>query len=160
MVINLSLLLVWCGPRSPKNVLMRPAKPWMSLMRPLSQFEFETPGINDYISSLTVLTILQILQRASQISFFQTYTSRNIQSVLSLSNGHSPANLENSSTRQKFAVFLWLAPANLASIERIFVTRAGEFGEFCEFGKFGEFGEGRLDRFIHKNIFFFVYKTT
>ncbi len=47
-----------------------------------------------------------------------------------LSNGHSPANLANSSTRQKFAVFLWLAPANLSSIERIFVTRAGEFVEY------------------------------
>jgi hypothetical protein len=47
-----------------------------------------------------------------------------------LSNGHSPANLSNSSTRQKFAKFLWLAPANLASIEQIFVTRFGEFGEY------------------------------
>ena len=28
-----------------------------------------------------------------------------------------------------------------------------------QFGEFGEFGEGRLDRFIHKNIFF-VYKMT
>jgi hypothetical protein len=51
------------------------------------------------------------------------------------------------------------------------VTRSGEFGEywanFCDslrriwqvlskFGKFGEFGEGRLDRFIHKNIFFCI----
>jgi hypothetical protein len=26
--------------------------------------------------------------------------------------------------------------------------------EFSEFGKFGKFGEGRLDRFIPKNIFF------
>jgi hypothetical protein len=43
--------------------------------------------------------------------------------VFWLSNGHSPANLANSSTRQKFAKFLWLAPANLASIEQIFVTR-------------------------------------
>ena len=47
-----------------------------------------------------------------------------------LSNGHSPANLANSSTRQKFALFLWLAPANLSSIERIFVTRAGKFVEY------------------------------
>jgi hypothetical protein len=57
------------------------------------------------------------------------------------------------------------------------VTRSGKFGEywanFCDslrqiwqvlsefgkFGKFGKFGEGRLDRFIHKNIFF-VYKMT
>ncbi len=62
-------------------------------------------------------------------------------------------------------------------IRQIFVTRSGKFGEywanFCdslrriwqvlsefgEFGKFGEFGEGRLDCFIHKNIFF-VYKMT
>jgi hypothetical protein len=50
--------------------------------------------------------------------------------VFGSSNGHSPANLANSSTRQKFAVFLWLAPANLLSIERIFVTRAGEFVEY------------------------------
>ncbi len=49
---------------------------------------------------------------------------------LNLSNGHSPANLANSSTRQKFAKFLWLAPANLASIEQIFVTRSGKFGEY------------------------------
>jgi hypothetical protein len=48
----------------------------------------------------------------------------------SLSNGHSPANLANSSTRQKFAKFLWLAPANLASIEQIFVTCFGEFGKY------------------------------
>ncbi len=47
-----------------------------------------------------------------------------------ISNGHSPANLANSSTRQKFAVFLWLEPANLSSIEQIFVTRAGEFVEY------------------------------
>jgi hypothetical protein len=47
-----------------------------------------------------------------------------------VSNGHSPANLANSSTRQKFAKFLWLAPANLASIEQIFVTRFGKFGEY------------------------------
>ena len=32
--------------------------------------------------------------------------------------------------------------------------------QFGEFGELGEFGEGRLDCFIHKNIFFFVYKTT
>jgi hypothetical protein len=44
--------------------------------------------------------------------------------------------------------FLWLASANLASIER--------FGEFGEFGEFGKFGEGRLDRFIHKKIFFCI----
>ena len=45
MVININLLLFWCGPRSPKNVFMRAAKPRMSLMRPVSQFEFETPGL-------------------------------------------------------------------------------------------------------------------
>ncbi len=64
-------------------------------------------------------------------------------------------------------------------IRQIFVTRSGEFGEywanFCDslwriwrvlsefgkfgnFGEFGEFGEGRLDRFIHKNIFFLYIK--
>jgi hypothetical protein len=64
-------------------------------------------------------------------------------------------------------------------IRQIFVTRSGEFGEywanFCdslrriwrvlsefgefgEFGKFGEFGEGRLDRYIHKKIFFLYIK--
>ncbi len=32
----------------------------------------------------------------------------------------------------------------------------GKFGEFGEFGEFGKFGEGRLDRFIHKNIFFCI----
>jgi hypothetical protein len=63
-------------------------------------------------------------------------------------------------------------------IRQIFVTRSGEFGEywanFCdslrriwqvlsefgefgEFGKFGKFGEGRLDRFIHKKKYFFLY---
>jgi hypothetical protein len=47
MVININLLLFWCGPRSPKNVFMRPAKPRMSLMRPVSQFEFETPVLTE-----------------------------------------------------------------------------------------------------------------
>jgi hypothetical protein len=49
---------------------------------------------------------------------------------LNLSNGHSPANLSNSSTRQKFAIFFVTRSANLASIEQIFVTRSGEFGEY------------------------------
>ena len=45
-----------------------------------------------------------------------------------------------------------------------FVTRSriwrvlSQFGEFGEFGEFGKFGEGRLDRFIHKNIFFLYIK--
>jgi hypothetical protein len=30
--------------------------------------------------------------------------------------------------------------------------------EFSEFSEFGEFGEGRLDRFIPKNIFFLYIK--
>jgi hypothetical protein len=47
-----------------------------------------------------------------------------------VSNGHSPANLSNSSTRQKFAIFFVTRHANLASIEQIFVTRSGEFGEY------------------------------
>ena len=59
-------------------------------------------------------------------------------------------------------------------IRQIFVTRSGKFGKywanFCDslrqiwrvlskfgkFGKFGEFGEGRLDRFIHKKIFYCI----
>ena len=65
---------------------------------------------------------------------FSLYSRMNTQQtwhVLEIiSNGNSPANLANSSTRQKFAVFLWLVPANLVSIERIFVTRAGEFVEY------------------------------
>jgi hypothetical protein len=40
---NTSTDLVW----NPKNVFMRPAKPSMSLMRPLSQFEFETPVLKE-----------------------------------------------------------------------------------------------------------------
>jgi hypothetical protein len=31
-----------------------------------------------------------------------------------------------------------------------------EFSEFSEFGEFSEFSECRLDRFIHKNIFFCI----
>ncbi len=62
--------------------------------------------------------------------FYQIKTNRLIKITFLVSNGHSPANLVNSSTCQKFAKFLWLAPANLASIEQIFVTRSGEFGEY------------------------------
>jgi hypothetical protein len=50
IVIKITLLLVWCGPRSPKNVFMWPAKPRISLMRPISQFEFETPGLKFFLN--------------------------------------------------------------------------------------------------------------
>ncbi len=46
MAINLTLILAWCGPRTPKNVFMWPAKPRISQKRPASQFEFETPALN------------------------------------------------------------------------------------------------------------------
>jgi hypothetical protein len=45
-LIKITLLLVWSGPRNPKNVFMWPAKPRINLMRPISQFEFETLGLD------------------------------------------------------------------------------------------------------------------
>jgi len=55
MVIIIALQRVWCGPGSLKFVFMRPSKLLtsliieipisMSLMRPVSQFEFETPAL-------------------------------------------------------------------------------------------------------------------
>jgi hypothetical protein len=47
-----------------------------------------------------------------------------------LSNGHSPANLANSSTRQIFAVFGEYLNLQKRATPQIFVTRAGEFGEY------------------------------
>ncbi len=47
-----------------------------------------------------------------------------------LSNGHSPANLANSSTCQKFAVFGEYSNSRKQATRQIFVTRAGEFGEY------------------------------
>ena len=46
MVIITAIQLVWCGPWSLKFVFMQPSKLWNSLMRPVSQFEFETPGLD------------------------------------------------------------------------------------------------------------------
>ena len=46
MVIIIALQLVWCGPRSLKFVFMGPPKLLTSLMRPVSQLEFETPGLD------------------------------------------------------------------------------------------------------------------
>jgi hypothetical protein len=89
-----------------------------------------------------------------------------------LSNGHSPANLSNSSTRRKFANFGEFEYSPKWPFLEIFQTRQtrirqtvtlrstrqtqicqnygkfGEFGKFGKFGEFGEFSEGRLDRFI------------
>ena len=36
-----------CSPRTPKFVFMRPSKLLTSLMRPVSHFEFETPGLEE-----------------------------------------------------------------------------------------------------------------
>ena len=80
-----------------------------------------------------------------------------------LSNGHSPANLSNSSTRRKFASlanastrqnghFGEFGPDSIHSQK----ANLDEFSEFSEFSEFGEFSECRLDRFIHKNIFFCI----
>jgi hypothetical protein len=46
----------------------------------------------------------------------------------------------------------------LLSPDSIHLRKANlhEFSEFSEFSKFGEFSECRLDRFIHKNIFFCI----
>ena len=52
MVIIISLQLVWCGPRSLKFVFMRPSKLLTSLMRPVSQFEFETPVLEYQYDSI------------------------------------------------------------------------------------------------------------
>jgi hypothetical protein len=111
--------------------------------------------------------------------------------VFYLSNGHSPANLSNSSTRQKFASFgefeyspkwpFWkigrtryirptfanhfprtryIRPTFANHFARTRQTRERQvwqlLHEFSEFSEFGEFSECRLDRFIHKNIFFCI----
>jgi hypothetical protein len=47
-----------------------------------------------------------------------------------LSNGHSPANLANLSTRQKFAVFGEYSNSRKRATSQIFVTRAGKFGKY------------------------------
>jgi hypothetical protein len=49
---------------------------------------------------------------------------------INLSNGHSPANLANSSTRQIFAVFGEYLNLRKRATRQIFVTRVGEFGEY------------------------------
>ena len=96
---------------------------------------------------------------------------------LKLSNGHSPANLSNSSTRQKFASLAnsstrqnghfgefgrtrYIRPTFANHFARTRQTRERQvwqlLHEFSEFSEFGEFSECRLDRFIHKNIFFCI----
>ncbi len=52
MVIIIALQWVWCGPRSLKFVFMRPSKLLTSLMRPVSQFEFETPDLDGVLFGL------------------------------------------------------------------------------------------------------------
>jgi hypothetical protein len=45
-------------------------------------------------------------------------------------------------------------PPNFCDSRRRVWRVLSEFSEFTEIGEFGKFGEGRLDRFIPKNIFF------
>ncbi len=45
-------------------------------------------------------------------------------------------------------------PPNFCDSRRQIWRVLSQFSEFSEFGEFGEFGEGKLDRFIPKNIFF------
>ncbi len=92
------------------------------------------------------------------------------QNVSDLSNGYSPANLANLSTRAKLAVFgeceyspkrpfsemCWTRQTRRHSPSRVARTRQTRerrvwhiLCEFSESGESGEFGECRLDRFIH-----------
>ncbi len=108
-----------------------------------------------------------------------------------ISNGHSPANLSNLSTRRKFASLAnsstrqnghfrhfgrtrYIRPPFANPFPRtryIRPTFANHFArtrqtcerqvwqllhEFSKFSEFGKFSECRLDRFIHKNIFFCI----
>jgi hypothetical protein len=68
-----------------------------------------------------------------------------------LSNGHSTANLSNSSTRQKFAIFgkFEYSPKWPFSETRQTRQVLQVLHKFGESGKFGEFSECRLDHFIH-----------
>ncbi len=90
---------------------------------------------------------------------------------LNISNGHSPANLSNSSTRQNdhFGnrsdsihspnIRQPFSPDSIHSpdIRQPFCLDSPDserqvwrlLNEFSEFGEFGEFSECRLDRFIH-----------
>jgi hypothetical protein len=87
-----------------------------------------------------------------------------------LSNGHSTANLSNSSTRQIFANFGEFEYSPKWPFSELFQTRQtrirqtvtlrrtrqtqicqnyGEFGEFGKFGEFGEFMENKVDYLEH-----------
>jgi hypothetical protein len=76
--------------------------------------------------------------------------------VFLVSNGHSPANLSNSSTRRKFANFVEFEYSPKWPFSEIFQTRQTrirqnyrEFGEFGKFGEFGEFMENKVDHLEH-----------
>jgi hypothetical protein len=93
--------------------------------------------------------------------------------ALIISNGHSPANLSNSSTRRKFANFGEFEYSPKWPFSDIFQTRQtrirqtvtlrstrqtrirqncgdfGKFGKFGEFGEFGEFMENKVDHLEH-----------
>jgi hypothetical protein len=86
---------------------------------------------------------------------------------LKLSNGYSPANLSNSSTRQKFANFGEFEYSPKWPFSEIFQTRQTRirqtvtlcstrhtqirqnYGKFGKFGEFGEFMENKVDHLEH-----------
>ncbi len=109
----------------------------------------------------TYLVIVEILSKHYRKNNFQILFGKK------LSNGHSPANLSNSSTRQKFANFGEFEYSPIWPFSEIFQTRQTRirqtvtlrstrqtqihqnYGQFGEFGKFGKFMENKVDHLEH-----------